>query len=76
MSIFPVHLSKWFRKEDEDPNEPSDCEFVKVIVKHSKCEMCGREDVRWRDAWGYHAICYGFDEVWCTKRCLKEWRAA
>lgn len=71
MSIYPVPLQKWFPHPKKHGDSPfSDQHDVcKLLVKDSRCHNCGQYN-RWSKAWGYHAICYGFDEIWCSKECV------
>lgn len=79
MSIFPVRLSKWF---PPNPNETYWPDFkekknwnaiARACVSQSLCSHCGKK-LKYRTAWGLHSIPwgYGWDELWCSERCLTE----
>lgn len=70
MSIYPIRLSEWYPKGDEN------YEIAKVIVESEHCRECGEAPLyRW--AIGDHSLPWGHHRgVWCSKKCFngKGWR--
>lgn len=69
MSIYPVRLSEWFPKSDE--NHETMKLMVEVIGENEGCLYCKKKHVHWQEAWGHHSLPYGYGNIWCRKKCFK-----
>lgn len=74
MSIYPVRLSEWFPKGDENH------ETMKFLVSRGHCDgafgclHCGKKKMHWQKAWGHHSLPWGYGDIWCSERHFEKWR--
>lgn len=74
MSIYPVKLIEWFphpkkRRDGDYKSTMSHHEDAKMIVKLSKCLVCGKQP-KWNRAIGHHSIPWGYGDIWCSEKCM------
>lgn len=63
MSLYPVRLSSWYPKGDENYDN------CKTIVKCASCYKCGKKKINYKYAIGYHSLPWGNGDVWCSAKC-------
>lgn len=73
MSIYPVRLSEWFPPGDENHS------IVKFIVANGYsgngrgCLHCKKIHMHWQEAWGHHALPWGYGAIWCREKCFRNY---
>jgi len=85
MSIYAVYLPSWFPANPKvgvhgDMSTIQISEYIrqgkelhtncKFSVGMARCFSCG-SSIKWKKAWGHHSIPWGYGDVWCSKKCMK-----
>lgn len=70
MSIYPVRLSEWFPPGNEYHS------IMKFMVSRGYCDgqigcmHCKKKHMHWQEAYGHHALPWGYGDLWCRKKCF------
>lgn len=65
MSIYPVKLSEWFPRGDENYQNS------KMMVKFGQCYKCGKKNIKYSTAFGHHSLPWGYGDIWCSSKCYR-----